>query len=227
MPASARCRRSIWRRDERRFCAVVALASGAAAERRAGMRCRSHPYLRFERGRSPKTASSPLPRRCACAPKAARSGTASIATFRSPSAMPAARLREVTFSTARRFPRRPGRALPHRAHARLHPHLCRRQGRVDPARRAQLRLSLPYRPAGPLVRRQAGTQLERHRQFLEFPDQPGALSPAVSRATRLSCAGRPSPAGSARAASIGAAASGPDGALTVVSHAAAWRRARG
>ena len=64
-----------------------------------------------------------------------------------------------------------------------------------------------HRPAGPLVRRQAGTQLERHRQFLALPDFVGDLSLCnLSRAERP-CAGPPLPAGSARAAPIGEAAS--------------------
>ena len=36
-------------------------------------------------------------------------------------------------------------------------------------------------PAGALVRRQAGAQLERHRQFLALPDRGGDLSPASRR----------------------------------------------
>ena len=72
---------------------------------------------------------------------------------------------------ARRLPRRQSGALSHRAHARLHPHLCRRQGRADPARRTHLRVRVSHRAADPLVRRQARAQLERHRQFLALPDR--------------------------------------------------------
>lgn len=74
-----------------RIAVVLAALVGA----QPGARCRGHPFVRFGRRGGEKTANSPSPRPCACAPRAARYGTASIATFRSHAG---GTLREVTFS---------------------------------------------------------------------------------------------------------------------------------
>ena len=67
--------------------------------------------------------------------------------------------------------RRATRALPHGAPQRFPAHLCRRRGRVPRYRRSHLCAHLRDGPAAPLVRRQAGAFLERHRQRVAFSDR--------------------------------------------------------
>ena len=63
----------------------------------------------------------------------------------------------------------------------VHAHLCRRQGRRSLRAASTLTFSATAPPPDPLVRRQAGTQLERHRQFLALPDPGRELPAAICR----------------------------------------------